>query len=202
MEMKQMISKENNNLYQSPKEELQFSQEEFAIYVVLTQTGSWLSGLLKRVTRASYNHASLSLDRNLHQMYSFGRRHPYNPVWGGFVMESKDEGTFKRFSNTDAVVLEKIVKKEQYLQIQKYLEDMYLQRKRYGYNFTGVVLAGLNIHYKPENKYYCSEFIRETLIHFNVIDENQFSEIIKPIDLLELSDSRIVYMGKLNLYQM
>lgn len=195
-----MISKENDNLYQLGMEDYEFSQEEFVIYVVLTQTGSWLSGILKGVTRAPYNHASLSLDRNLQRMYSFGRRHPYNPVWGGFVMEAPDKGTFKRFSDTEAVVLAKPIKKEQYLQIQKYLEDMYLRRYNYRYNFTGVVLAGLNIRYKRENKYYCSEFIRDTLIHFDVVEEDEFSEIIKPIDFLDLADSKIVYSGKLNSY--
>ena len=33
------------------------------IFIVITQTGTMLSRILKRITGAEYNHASLSLDR-------------------------------------------------------------------------------------------------------------------------------------------
>ena len=62
------------------------------IFIVITQTGTMLSRILKRITGAEYNHASLSLSRDLTRMYSFGRRHPYNPFWGGFVIESPPRG--------------------------------------------------------------------------------------------------------------
>ena len=75
------------------------------IFIVISQTGTVLSRILKRVTGAEYNHASLSLSPDLKKMYSFGRRHPYNPFWGGFVIESPHAGTFRRFSNTTAVIL-------------------------------------------------------------------------------------------------
>lgn len=75
------------------------------IFIVITQTGTMLSRILKRITGAEYNHASLSLSRDLTRMYSFGRRHPYNPFWGGFVIESPHAGTFRRFSDTTAIIL-------------------------------------------------------------------------------------------------
>ena len=75
------------------------------IFIVISQTGTVLSRILKRITGAEYNHASLSLSSDLKKMYSFGRRHPYNPFWGGFVIESPHAGTFRRFSNTTAVIL-------------------------------------------------------------------------------------------------
>lgn len=75
------------------------------IFIVITQTGTMLSRILKRITGAEYNHASLSLSQDLTRMYSFGRRHPYNPFWGGFVIESPHAGTFRRFSDTTAIIL-------------------------------------------------------------------------------------------------
>ena len=75
------------------------------IYIVLTQTGTLLSRVLKRLTGAKYNHVSIALDEEFNEMYSFGRINPYNPFWGGFVKESPTSGTFKRFKNTDALVL-------------------------------------------------------------------------------------------------
>jgi len=85
------------------------------IYIVVSQTGTILSRILKRITGAEYNHASLSFSPDLLTMYSFGRMHPYNPVWGGFVKESPNSGTFKRFSGTRVVVLSITVSQEKYL---------------------------------------------------------------------------------------
>ena len=72
------------------------------IYIVASQTGTVPSRLIKRVTRARFNHVSISLDEQLDTMYSFARRHPYNPVWGGYVKESPLTGTFARFPKTQA----------------------------------------------------------------------------------------------------
>ena len=79
------------------------------IFIVITQTGTMLSRILKRITGAEYNHASLSLSQDLTRMYSFGRRHPYNPFWGGFVIESTHAGTIRRFSDTTAIILAEAV---------------------------------------------------------------------------------------------
>ena len=84
------------------------------IFIVITQTGTMLSRILKRITGAEYNHASLSLSQDLTRMYSFGRRHPYNPFWGGFVIESPHAGTFRRFSDTTAIILAVEITEERY----------------------------------------------------------------------------------------
>ena len=70
------------------------------IYIVLSFTGTILSRIVKLYTRKEYSHVSISLDKDLKHMYSFGRLNPYNPFWGGFVQESPNYGTFKRFKNS------------------------------------------------------------------------------------------------------
>ena len=74
------------------------------IYFILTNTGTVLSKIIKTYTKDEFTHVSIALDRNLQQMYSFGRLNPYNPFWGGFVHEYVDKGTFKRFINTKAKI--------------------------------------------------------------------------------------------------
>ena len=90
------------------------------IFIVITQTGTMLSRILKRITGAEYNHASLSLSQDLTRMYSFGRRHPYNPFWGGFVIESPHAGTFRRFSDTTAIILAVEITEERYAALLRY----------------------------------------------------------------------------------
>lgn len=53
------------------------SNQNKQLYIVISQTGTLLSRILKQITGAEYNHASISLSRDLERMYSFGRRHPY-----------------------------------------------------------------------------------------------------------------------------
>lgn len=176
-------------------------KHEYGIYIVISQTGTVLSTCLKHITGAPYNHVSISLRRNLGRMYSFGRRHPYNPWWGGFVMESARFGTFKRFRNTDCIVLYKPVTKEQYREIKEHLREMYRNRERHGYNTWGLLLAALGISHKSKHgRYYCSEFVRDLLIRFDVEEAMQFPDIVKPMDLLNVRDSRVIYRGKLHEY--
>ena len=101
------------------------------IYIVISQTGTLLSRILKYITGAEYNHASISLSKDLDTMYSFGRRYPYNPFWGGFVIESPHTGTFKRFSNTKAMILSMNIREDQYAELRNVLERMWKRRKKY-----------------------------------------------------------------------
>lgn len=66
------------------------------IYVVISQTASIVSRLIRWSTGDPYTHASISLDQNLDEMYSFGRIFPNNPLIGGFVKESPRYGTMKK----------------------------------------------------------------------------------------------------------
>lgn len=101
------------------------------LYIVISQAGILLLRILKFIIGAEYNHASISVSADLKQMYSFGRRHPYNPLWGSFVMESPHMVTFKRFSNTRVVVIAVEISEERYIEICKILTQMYLQKENY-----------------------------------------------------------------------
>lgn len=170
------------------------------IYIVISQSGSWLSRLLKIVTGAEYNHVSISLSPDLVAMYSFGRLHPYNPFWGGFVVESPHTGTFKRFSETKAVVLSVPVSKESFCGISEVIEGMLMEQTTYHYNYLGLVLAGLHIQYRKGRRYYCSEFVKELLLRSHVKGAKQLAPIVKPIQFMSIPDSQRIYSGYLRDY--
>ena len=173
---------------------------EKEIYIVITQTGTILSRVLKKITGAEYNHASISLDPELRCMYSFGRRNSYIPWWGGFVIESSEFGTFKRFSETRAVVMSISVPENVYYMMKERLEDMLANRDDFHYDVIGLLLAYFKIIYKRNRYYYCSDFVRELLVQFGVEDPELFTPIVQPQHFLDIPDSRIVYRGKLSEY--
>ena len=57
------------------------------IFLVVSDTGTILTRLIKAYTKTPYNHASISFDAELSEVYSFGRKTVYNPFIGGFVKE-------------------------------------------------------------------------------------------------------------------
>lgn len=170
------------------------------IYIVISQTGTMLSRILKFITGAKYNHASISLVPDLDTMYSFGRVHPYNPFLGGFVTESPRYGTFKRFSGTKVEVLSISVSEGQYTNLRQMLEGMAKNKKKYHYNYLGLFLAGADIHYKQANSYYCSEFVKEMLVKNGIRGARQLNDIIEPMQFLTLPEANHVYSGKLKDY--
>ena len=167
------------------------------IYIVLSQTGTILSRILHFVTKKDSNHSSISLNRELTRMYSFGRRNPYNPVSAGFVRESPHFGTFKRFPNSDVVVLSLSVSREDYERIGALLEEMIACSKDLHYDFLGLCCAAFRVKYKRENHYYCSAFVKDVLTKYQVDGVESLAPITHPVDFMTLPGVDVVYQGKL-----
>ncbi len=170
------------------------------VYIVLSQTGTALSRVLKLITGAQYNHASISLDGTLKEIYAFGRVNPINPVVGGFVKESRVGGTFRRFPKTEIIVLRKQVPDEVYKEMHHFLEAMYIRRREYGYNYFGLFFAAARIHFEHSKHFYCSEFVRYVMLKFEMKEAQSLPEIIKPVDFLKLEGWERVYSGKMQSY--
>ena len=167
------------------------------IYIVISQTGTLLSRLLKKITHKSYNHASITPYDDLHVMYSFGRKNPYNPFWAGFVTESASFGTFKRFSETEVMVISVKIDNETYQNMCETFEEMLKEPKNYHYNYFGLWLAAFDIVVTAKNRYYCSEFVRDILIEHSVEGSENLSAIIHPMHFLSLPEATTIYQGKL-----
>ncbi|MGI6280082.1 MAG: hypothetical protein ACOYJS_05940 [Acutalibacteraceae bacterium] len=170
------------------------------LYIVVSQTGTALSRILKIITRKEFNHASLSLEEDLRYMYSFGRKNPYNPFIGGFVKESASFGTFKRFPDTEVIVLKLDISEEKYREISSMIDAMFKRRKEYHYNYLGLWLAAFRICFKSDKRYYCSEFVKDILVRFNIDGANRLREIVHPMNFLDIPQAELVYRGKLTEY--
>lgn len=168
------------------------------IYIVLTYTGTILSKVIRAYTGAEYCHVSLSLDKRLNKMYSFGRLNPYNPFIGGFVHEGINIGTFKRFKKTKAEIYEVEVTNEQYNKIRKEIKNIKKNRRKYKFNRTGLFLSAINYRYTKVNRFYCAEFVKH-LIDIADIDMN-LPSTVKPIDFKKYNNLDLLYRGNLRNY--
>ena len=168
------------------------------IYIILTNSGTILSRVIKLYTRKEYTHVSISLDKRLRKMYSFGRLNPYNPFIGGFVHESKNHGTFKRFVNTTTCIYSIEVEDEQYDKIKQAIKEVKKQRRKYKFNILGLFAVALHLKIKTKDSFYCAEFVKEVLQRANMA--SGLPNIIKPEDFKYLENMNIEYKGMLRDY--
>ena len=169
-----------------------------SIYLVMSQTGSMLSRTIKLISGKNYNHISLSLSDDLNYMYSFGRKYPYNPFIGRFVIEGIDMGAFLRFKNTSCKVIKVEVTDLQYESLCTNIYDMIENKDKYKYNLLGLFLAAFNVHASFDNKFYCSEFVKY-IMEKSDIDVSALPEITHPTDFMKL-DNDVMYEGLLHDY--
>lgn len=168
------------------------------IYIVLTHSGSLLSKTIKIVKGYEYTHVSISLDKDLKEMYSFGRIKPYNAFIGGFVHESPDYGTFKRFSKTKSKILCIDVTEKQYKKIKKILKYFNRKKDNYKFNFIGLCSIAFHIKINRENCFYCAEFIKYVFEKSDI--KTNLPELITPEDFLNIPNSIPIYNGYLSNY--
>lgn len=168
------------------------------IYLLFTDTGTVFTKTIKLYTRKPYNHASISFDEELTQLYSFGRKNPRNPLIGGFVKENINEGLFK---NATCAVYCLPVETADYYRMQHYISRIEAQKEYYRYNLIGLFAIILNMQLKRENAFFCSEFVASVLKQSDAIDFNTPLSLVAPHDLQTLENLELVYQGKLKDYQ-
>ena len=167
------------------------------IYIVLTNTGTIFSKVIKLYTKDPFTHVSLSLDNNLEHMYSFGRKHAYLPFPGGFVHENTKWGTFKRFKNTKSKIIEFKVTNEQFEKIESLVGDINNHKGEYKYDILGTLLAALGKNHNRNHAYYCSSFVYHIMTESGI--NLDFDEVVKPNDFASI-DGKTIFTGYLREY--
>ena len=168
------------------------------IYIILTYTGTILSKIIRCYTGAEFCHASICLDEQLTEIYSFGRLNPYNPFIGGFVQEGLNIGTFKRFKNTRAEIYSVDLTTKQYKKMVNIIKKMKRKRNLYKFNTIGLFASAFNIKFQRKNRFYCSEFVKY-LIEQSKIELN-LPNLIKPNDFKNVNGLTLKYRGVLKDY--
>ena len=171
---------------------------EKTIYILLTDTGTWFSKLIKLYTRFPYNHASIALDEGLNDIYSFGRKVYYNPFSGGFVVENLSKGVCKKFPRCACLIYKVSVTEEQYSSLRHQVESFVKDKEKYRYNFFGLLGVLFHKGIKRKNRYFCSQFVSELLIKNNLFFNEKEPELIRTCDLFSIENKEVIYEGSVN----
>lgn len=171
------------------------------IYIMLSQTGTYFSRAIKLYTGYNYNHTSIALDRDLKELYSFGRRGKLGlPLPSGFVKEDKDNGIFSTYSKTTCRVYELEVSEEEYQKVKDVIEEFKIEDKKYKYSILGIFTIMFNIPFNRRYRFVCSQFVAHVLNEGKVVEFEKDISLIKPEDFETIDNSEVIYSGLLSKY--
>jgi len=174
--------------------------DQRSVYILLTNTGTLFTKMIRTYTRAPYNHASIAFDRELTELYSFGRKNPYNPIDGGFVREDIRTGTFSRYPNTTCVIYELQVTEREVEKMRRVLNVFIRSREKYLYNLLGIIGVAFKEPVEFSNSYFCSQFVAEILHRSGIKIWNKLPALVTPDDFRQNERLELVYEGRLNQY--
>lgn len=118
--------------------------------------------LIRSVTRAVYNHVSISLDPELHTMYGFARRFYRTPLYGGFVVETPCR--YRVGQNLADIKICRIpISAEAHDALRRHLEKMSAEKERYLYNHLSVIGIIAHRRIQVKDAYMCIEFCIDAL---------------------------------------
>jgi hypothetical protein len=155
-----------------------------------------ISKLIQTFKHDKYTHASISLDKELNNMYSFGRRNTYNPFIGRFKNEDINKGIYKLCRTLPGIITEVEVSKEQYERAKELLEHFISNSDLYKYNYKGLLYSLLNKPLYSQNRFLCSEFVYHIFKECGIADFKISRNLVRPQSLLSIR-GRIIYSGNL-----
>ncbi|NLM42814.1 MAG: hypothetical protein GX201_02140 [Clostridiales bacterium] len=170
--------------------------ETQCLYIVLTRPNTSISKLIKLITKDDYTHASISLDKSLETMYSFGRKHTYNPFIGKFKQENLNKGIYRFCRKLPGMILEIEVSENQYKKAEDLIQHFILNDSYYKYNYKGLIDSLLDKEVCYDDRFLCSEFVYYLLKESGIPDFNISRNLVRPQNFLALR-GKIIYEGNL-----
>ena len=164
------------------------------IYIVFLSTRSKMGSFIRLISQNKYNHVSISLDDDLHKMYSFARYYKNSPFFGGFVGES-----ILRYCEPGREAELKIIKirmsTSRYDSLVEYIKSMENDSASYVYNTLSAVFTPMHRKVSIKNAYTCIEFIIHLLCRCQVIDKDMEYKYHSIRDLENMLSRYTVFQG-------
>ena len=160
------------------------------IYIVFSETKTTMGKLIRTLTHNKYNHVSISTDRELSVMYSFGRYHINSPLAGGFIVENPARYLLIG-GDVNIKVCEVIMNDFEYAEFQKKLMDFIEDKHTKIYNSFSAISSLFHKRINIEDAYTCLDFTTSMLSIEGVYNIKELED--------KLSNS-IIYEGSFKEY--
>ncbi|WKA50487.1 hypothetical protein QWY22_16525 [Planococcus liqunii] len=167
------------------------------VYMVFTDTKTPLSKMIKLYTRHPYSHVSLSFNRELNEVYSFGRKSANKAFSGGFVKEDLHGALFQR---AHCAIFKCQVSEEGYAAMRVFIHKMEQRHEQYKYNLAGLFAIALQKAFEREKAFFCSQFVSEVLQYGGIQVSTKPSSLTMPSDLFDAEQFDLLYRGAMEDY--
>lgn len=171
------------------------------VYIILTNTKTFVGKAIKFVTNTEYNHACISLQPDLKHVYGIGRRfYPDGSYIKILGREDLSKGIYKT-NNADYIQLRFPITEEQYKNLKKELNKALKEYDKYTFDSVGLVRSGVfNIKSNNPYKVFCSGLVAELLNNAGIYLFDKHFSLVRPNDFFVHPDVEIVSKGKLKTY--
>lgn len=166
------------------------------IYIILSQSGTEISKMLKAITKEKYNHSSICINDSFTEFYSFGRKKLNNPLVGGFIIENAFKHVFGKFKTVPCMILKLEITNEQYEKLDKIIKDFIRNKDSLSYAFVTLALADTKYSLVNNSKFFCSQFVAKLLNDIN-IKTPKAPEHMHPMDFTKVKGVEKIYEGDL-----
>lgn len=167
------------------------------LYIALVSTPGIFAGMIRRVIKREYIHVVVSMDENLYEAYSVGRRNPFIPFLAGFEKEDAAK-ICRKYPMARYRIYPVKCTGEQKERIQRILWECYRHRFQYHYCILGLPFLLLNRPFFQKRHYTCSSFIARLLSEQGLHLFDKHFSLVTPADFYDLKDKEIVYEGLLS----
>ncbi len=171
------------------------------VYVLLTGTNTVLAKTIRIYTGEPFSHASISLDKDLIELYSFARKQRFNPFVAGFVKEDIECGVFGADRNARCGVYEIPVTEEEYQKISCMINDFSEHRNEFGYNVKGLFAAIFDKEVFDGKHFMCSQFVYHVFQANGVSLFERGDGPVRPYHFHQNLEEQLVYRGNLHDYR-
>lgn len=162
------------------------------VYIVFSSTPYKIGKLIRRFTGEEYNHVSISLDKELTQMYSFARRFYRTPFYGGFVKESRARYHLNGIPSK-IKICRMAVSDGDHDALAKRLQAMYDRREQYLYNHLSVATIPFHRLVILKDAHVCTEFVAQQLHQLGMpLNPKKYYSVGT---LEKLLQDRVIYTG-------
>lgn len=163
------------------------------VYLVFTWTETLFGKGIRAVTKGTYTHACISLDKSLNKLYSYNLVNGISKL-GGMAIE--DLRTYN--PNGSVLVFVTYVTEEQHKKLKKIINDLVNNVNKTKYSILNVFGILLNRPIETNHNMVCSQFVDKMMKTINLdLTNGKNSALVTPVDLYKSTSDKIykVYEG-------
>lgn len=166
-----------------------------AVYIMISQTHTKFARWVRKLGRTNYNHAAISLDAELNQLYAFARPQHNAVLLARLVHENVFRYTLGKYNYVNVVIFRLEVTDEQYEWIEQTIRKI-LDDHEYIYNLLSVLSYPALRGFSTYKAFSCVEFIMFVLQSLGYEVTRPLYQY-KPDDLLEVLGHVVFFRGNL-----